>query len=112
MITEEELRRILLLAGHPQELVDAYCEWYFGPYGFDWCMDQMAAVFEAIKAALVQTAESMEEFMAELQGPAYDPEPYKEHRRPPRYAGPQNKGRAWTRQPPRLARSSCRKYRR
>lgn len=32
--------------------------------------------------------------------------------RPPRYAGPQNKGRSWSSQPPRLARSSCRKYRR
>lgn len=32
--------------------------------------------------------------------------------RPPKYAGPQNKGREWNRQPPRLARSCCRKMRR
>lgn len=55
------------------------------------------------------------EIMDELADYAVDPEemPRKPERpRPPKYAGPQNKGRAWNRQPPRLARSYCRKVRR
>lgn len=42
----------------------------------------------------------------------YPVKPRQKLPRPPRYAGPQNKGRLWTRQPPRLARSDCRKMRR
>lgn len=38
--------------------------------------------------------------------------PKKKHPRPPRYAGPKNKGRLWTMAPQRVARSNCRRYRR
>lgn len=109
MITEEELRRVLLLEGHPQELVDQYCEWYYGPHGWAWCLDQIAAAYEALRQ---MAAASMEDILAELEDLEIIYPPKTTPRRPPRYAGPKNKGRAWNRQPPRLARSNCRKMRR
>lgn len=112
MIDRETLHQFVLRMGYTQEQADAYCEWYFGPYGWEWSIDQAVAAFEAVKQAIVQAADQMEEYLAELQELAYDDQPHKERRRPPRYAGPANKGRPWTRQPPRVARSCCRKSRR
>ena len=113
MIDREELRRVILLEGYTEEQADAFCEWYYGPYGWEYTIDQMAAAFEEIKRAIAKTAELWEEYLTELRDLALDPLPrYEAPRRPPRYAGPQNKGRSWTRQPPRLARSCCRKIRR
>lgn len=107
---EERLRRAMY--GQPQEVVDAFCEWYFGHNGFSWALDQIASVFEAFKALLSPFVASMAEFLSSLNDPALFDQPRKERRRPPRYAGPQNKGRSWTRQPPRVARSNCRRTRR
>lgn len=107
---EEQLRRHLY--GYPPEVVDAFCEWYFGHNGFSWALDQIASVFEALKALISPCAASLQEFLAALNDPALFDQPRKERRRPPRYAGPQNKGRSWTRQPPRVARSNCRRTRR
>lgn len=68
---------------------------------------------EALRQAFAPRAESLRQALEALAAEAYTPEPpRKKPPRPPRYAGPQNKGREWTRQPPRLARSDCRKYRR
>ena len=112
MIDKEELRRILLLTGEPQELVDAYCEWYYGPHGFGWCMDQMAAAFEAMRQMVVDAGDQLLDALDALDALEPIPIPREKPKRPPKYDGPQNKGRAWTRQPPRLARSDCRKMRR
>lgn len=109
MITEEELRRSLLLNGHPQEMVDAFCKWYYGPHGWAWCLEQVEAAYEALRRLV---AAGMEDMLDEMQDIEIIYPPKTAPRRPPRYAGPQNKGRAWNRQPPRLARSDCRKMRR
>lgn len=111
MIDREDLHKIILLEGYTQEQADAYCEWYFGPYGWKWSIDQMAAAFEAIKQAIGPTVAAIEEMLAEIKEQEYFYEK-EELPRPPKCAGPQNKGRTWSNQPPRLARSHCRKYRR
>ncbi len=54
----------------------------------------------------------LEELLAQIADMEIIYPPKTTPRRPPRYAGPQNKGRAWTRQPPRVARSSCKRNRR
>lgn len=81
-----------------QELVDAARE----------SCEKLAAALhelaEPFAAALTQALEAIK------SGAIFKPR--QKLPRPPRYAGPQNKGRSWTRQPPRLARSDCRKMRR
>lgn len=109
MIPEEQLRRLLLQEGYPQEMVDKYCAWYYGPTGWEWCLDQIAAAYEALRQMV---AANMEDMLDELRDLEIIYLPKTTPPRPPRYAGPQNKGRAWNRQPPRLARSCCRKMRR
>lgn len=83
-----------------QELADiarAYCE----------------QLGEALRQAFAPAADSIRQAIEELAAAGTGPEiPRKKLPRPPRYAGPQNKGRSWTRQPPQMARSHCRKYRR
>lgn len=112
MIPEEELRRILLLEGNPQEMVDAYCEWFYGPHGWAWCLDQIEAAYEALRRMVADNADSIKEMLDAIADMEIIYLPKTTPRRPPRYAGPKNKGRAWNRQPPRLARSDCRKMRR
>jgi len=75
------------------EIERAYCE-------------QLREAFDKIVAPYAACVRQA----AEEIGAIYTPR--KKLPRPPRYAGPQNKGRSWTRQPPRLARSDCRKMRR
>ena len=71
------------------------------------------AMAEALRQAFAPLADSIRQAIEELAAYGTGPEiPRKKLPRPPRYAGPQNKGRSWTRQPPRVARSCCRKYRR
>lgn len=87
---------------------------------------ELAEALQEIVAAIQQSTERLAAAMHELIAPfaeclrqtlediqagtAYTPR--QKLPRPPRYAGPQNKGRSWTRQPQRLARSDCRKMRR
>lgn len=112
MIDEEELRQLLLREGHPQKLVDAYCEWFYGPTGWAWCLDQIESAFDAMRQIIAGAADQMEKMLAQITDMEIIYPPKTKPRRPPRYAGPQNKGRTWNRQPPRLARSDCRKMRR
>lgn len=70
---------------------------------------------EKLAAALHELTEpfaaALEQALKEIQtGEVFKPR--QKLPRPPRYAGPQNKGRSWDRRPPRLARSNCRKMRR
>lgn len=68
---------------------------------------------EALRKLVAQSVESLRQFLDALTAGTYTPDPPKKKPpRPPRCAGPQNKGREWNRQPQRLARSHCRKYRR
>lgn len=87
---------------------------------------ELAEELQEIAAAMQRDVEQLAEAMRKLVAPfakcllqaleemrsgiVYTPR--KKLPGPPRYAGPQNKGRSWTRQPPRLARSDCRKVRR
>lgn len=66
---------------------------------------------QALREAFTPFAECLRQAIEDIKaGTVYTPR--KKLPRPPKYAGPANKGRQWTRQPPRLARSSCRKMRR
>jgi uncharacterized coiled-coil protein SlyX len=66
---------------------------------------------EAMRKIINPFAECLRQALEDIKaGIIYTPR--KKLPRPPRYAGPQNKGRSWTRQPQRLARSDCRKMRR
>lgn len=66
---------------------------------------------EAMRQMLAPFAESLRQAIEDIKaGTVYTPR--KKLPRPPKYAGPANKGRTWTRQPPRQARSDCRKMRR
>lgn len=66
---------------------------------------------EALRQMTAPSTECLRQALEDLRaGIIYTPR--KKLPRPPRYAGPQNKGRPWTRQPPRVARSCCRKMRR
>lgn len=68
---------------------------------------------DALRQAFAPYTESLRQTLEALATEVYTPgPPRKKPPRPPRYAGPQNKGREWTRQPQRLARSHCRKNRR
>lgn len=72
-----------------------------------------AAAYEIMQEMLRRIGEAFGAYMGEPAELATEPlPPKKAPPRPPLYAGPQNKGRTWTRQPPRLARSCCRKMRR
>lgn len=62
-----------------------------------------------VNASLADTLQSITDA---ISGLSYDVQPKKKHPRPPRYAGPKNKGRPWTMAPQRVARSNCRRYRR
>lgn len=89
-------------------------------------LEELAETLQKMAAAAQQSCEQLSKAMSELIAPfaeclrqaledikagtVYTPR--KKLPRPPKYAGPANKGRTWTRQPPRLARSSCRKMRR
>ena len=66
---------------------------------------------EALRQMIEPFAECLRQTMEQIETGAIF-KPRKPLPRPPKYAGPANKGRSWTRQPPRVARSSCRKYRR
>lgn len=66
---------------------------------------------KALSDMVTPFAEDLRQILEDIQtGVVYTP-PQKLPT-PPKYAGPQNKGRSWTRRPPRLARSDCRKMRR
>ena len=66
---------------------------------------------EALRQMWAPFTESLRQAIEEIKtGAIYTPR--QKLPRPPKYAGPQNKGRSWDRQPPRQARSHCRKYRR
>lgn len=79
--------------------------------------DAMAAIIadlverlkEFVNASLADALQSLADAIGGL---SYDVQPKKKHSRPPRYAGPKNKGRPWTMAPQRVARSNCRRYRR
>ena len=82
--------------------------------------DAMAAIIadlgemgERLKAFVnASLADALQSITAAISGLAYDVQAKKKHPRPPRYAGPKNKGRPWTMAPQRVARSNCRRYRR
>ena len=77
--------------------------------------DAQTAREEFARALESYNQQKIQEALESLADMGVDPEeiPRKPERpRPPKFAGPQNKGRAWTRQPQRLARSCCRKCRR
>lgn len=68
-------------------------------------------VFQAMQQLAEPFAECLRQALEDINAGTMHT-PRKKLPRPPRYAGPTNKGREWTRQPPRLARSCCRKNRR
>lgn len=112
MIDRETLHEAILKMGHTEAIADAFCDWYFDPAGYQYSIDQMEAVLETARQAIAAAATSFSEMLDEMTDLVYIQLPDKQWPRPPRYAGPQNKGRSWNRQPPRLARSNCRKMRR
>lgn len=110
MIAEENLRQLMEAEGYSPEEIDETCARYSqNLQKMQEAAKEWVEMMERIAQAFASTKEICEELLELATMP---PPPKKEAPRPPRYAGPQNKGRSWTRQPPRLARSSCRKYRR
>lgn len=108
MVTEEQLREAL--HGESDAVQAAFWAWYYSPNGFPLFVDQMIAALDRIRQVVGMTVESLESLAAAIQDIVADTlptQPRKGYGRPPRYAGPANKGRSWTRQPPRVARSNC-----
>lgn len=110
MIAEEELRQIMEAEGYDPEKIDEIHAWYFQTQqALGEALKEWTEMLERIALAF----HHVQEIFMQLQDLATTPPPQKkEPPRPPRYAGPKNKGRSWTRQPTRQARSSCRKMRR
>ena len=109
MITEAELRQAMEAQGYTQEEIEKIAAWHFPRIDLQEAVDEFVAMLQRIANYFESTREEWEQLLDLATLP---PLPKKDPPRPPRYAGPQNKGRSWTRQPPRLARSSCRKMRR
>lgn len=108
-LTEQELRMILEAEGYTPEQIDKVLR------------DAeivITSIIEALEQMWDYLARWMEEFApvwAEIVaqiGEINYTTPHKMAPRPPRYAGPKNKGNPYTQQPPRVARSCCRKMRR
>lgn len=123
MITEEELRQIMEAEGYNPEEIDEACATNYGAIKD---LDELAKAIQEIAENVRQACETMGKALREAFAPAAESlrqalealaaecqaKPRQKLPRPPRYEGPQNKGRTWTRQPLRQARSSCRKMRR
>lgn len=123
MITEEELLQIMEAEGYSPEEIDKACATNYGAIKD---LDELAKAIQEIAENVRQACETLGKALREAFAPAaerlrqalealatdYQAKPRQKLPRPPRCAGPQNKGRSWIRQPPRLARSSCRKMRR
>lgn len=111
MITKEELRQLLETEGYNPEEIDEMCARHFhAEMDMQAALDAWVELLKSIEQAFKPVAEMWERLLHELA--TAPPPPKKNPPRPPRNDGPQNKGRSWTRQPPRLARSCCRKIRR
>lgn len=108
MINEEELRALLEIEGYSREQADEICAQVCAGV----LVGDIQAAIEACVALIIQFTDALAAVLPKLVAAAYTHEPKKKHHRPPRYAGPRNKGRSWTPAPPRVARSNCRRYRR
>lgn len=74
---------------------------------------ELVAMWERLRAYVNDSlADALQALVDAIGDLSYDVQPKKKHPRPPRYAGPKNKGRPWTMAPQRVARSNCRRYRR
>jgi hypothetical protein len=90
MINEEELRALMEKKGYIQERADEICALlYTGDFVHD-----IQEMIEACIALLNQAVGAISGAMSELAGIYYTPNPKKKHPRPPRCAGPRNKGRS------------------
>lgn len=94
------------------ELAAAYQKWAEElQKTMDGMVQELERLGQAMRELIAPFAESLRQAIEDIKaGTVYTPR--KKLPRPPKYAGPANKGRQWTRQPPRLARSDCRKMRR
>lgn len=106
----DKLREALIAAGESKEAAWEAAEKMRKAVG---AMEEVLEAFESLRRSILDAFAPSLGYLEELAELLTAPLPPKEKPpRPPRSAGPQNKGRSWTRQPPRLARSCCRKMRR
>lgn len=107
-LTDETLRELQALVYSVKE-IDALFQ------AVDIAAKAIAETMKAMAAALSEWNEKFvpwfNEIVEQLKA-TYYPAPPQKLPRPPRYAGPRNKGTLYTQRPPRLARSCCRKMRR
>lgn len=103
-LTEQELRMILEAEGYTPEQIDKALR--DAKQGINSIIDAM----EMLRDCLARWAEEIAQGFAEIVeqiGEINDATTHKMAPRPPRYAGPKNKGNPYTQQPPRVARSCC-----
>lgn len=107
-MTNEQLRQILAAEGYTQEQIDKMLR--VTKQGVEIIIDAMEALRDAFAYWVDKFTPWMEDILAQIAEINYTT-PAKRLPRPPRYAGPKNKGNPYTQQPPRVARSCCRKMR-
>lgn len=107
-MTEDELRTVLAAKGYSQEKIDEMNATAQPLPGIPEYIEQLAA---ALRAWGDHMADAFSDFLEQITTIAYNT-PAEKLPRPPRYAGPRNKGTQYTQRPPRVARSCCRKMRR
>lgn len=107
--TNEQVRIILEAEGYTPEQIDAALQ--ITKQGLASISEALEAVRDAFVHWVDEIIPWMEDLLAQI-GEINFTTPPKMAPRPPRYAGPKNKGNPYTQQPPRVARSCCRKMRR
>ncbi len=111
-MTEDQVRTLLTAEGYSPEEIDALLDkakavnTYLAAF-----QENMESLAAALRTWCDTFAQDIEKIVAQITEICYAT-PQKKLPRPPRYAGPRNKGAAYTQRLPRVARSCCRKMRR
>ena len=109
MIAESELRELMVRMGYSSEEINAACETRNYLESVQKKMEEMAALLRQYMSEalgeILGTFEVLAEYASEIELPKK-----KINRRPPRCIGPKNKAPQRVPRPARVARSSCRKF--
>lgn len=108
--TNEQVRKILEAEGYTAEQIEAAL--HAAKQVFASMIESLETLRDCLARWEEEIAPAWAEIVAQITEIAYPVPPKRRAPRPPRYAGPKNKGNPYTQQPARVARSCCRKMRR
>lgn len=107
--TNEQVRKILEAEGYTAEQIDKAL--LITKQGIESIIETMEAMRDALARYADDFTTWMQELLAQIAEISYTT-PAKSLPKPPRYAGPKNKGNPYTQRPLAVARSCCGKMRR